>query len=156
MRTQPYTGPLQGMPTATFEKLDPRARSPEKTNSIGWDIFSYLLTESGRETSRAIHQKGVTEVRTAIIVHPPPDYYFQVVSKTHLARRGVFVANSPGLVDPTFQEELTIFLFNGSYQTEYIPHGHRIAQLILLPVPKFDFRERSGVSSPEHQEDVHP
>ena len=150
----PYTGPLVGMPTLTFDKVDARARSPERTNSIAWDIFAYLLTESGRETSRAIHQKGVTEVRTGLIFHPPPDHYLQVTSKTSLTRRGVFVANAPGLVDPTFEEELTILLFNGSYQTEYVAHGHRIAQVVLLPIPKFDVRER--LPAPEHQEDVHP
>ena len=136
-----------------YTKVDPRAKSPERTNNIGWDVFAFLLTESGRETSRAIHQKGVTEVRTGLIFHPPPGYYLQVVSKTSLARRGVFVANSPGLVDPSFKEELTILLFNGSFQTEYIPHGHRIAQLLLAPIPNINFVERIPLA--QHPADVH-
>jgi dUTPase len=156
MRQTPYTGLPQGIPIARFDRVDPRVKPPEQTNGIGWDVFAFLLTESGRQTSRAIHQRGVTEVRTGLILHPPPEYYFTVISKTSLARQGVFVANSPGLVDPSFKDELTIFLFNGSYETKYIAHDHRIAQLILAPIPRFDFRERDRVSAPEHKEDVHP
>jgi dUTPase len=155
-RLTPYTGPLQGLPIARFDRTDPRVKPPEQTNGVGWDVFAFLLTESGRETSRAIHQRGVTEIQTGLILHPPTDYFFSVVSKTSLARIGVFVANSPGLVDPSFKEELTILLFNGSFETKYIAHGHRIAQLILTPVPRFDFRERERVSPPKHPEDVHP
>jgi dUTPase len=153
MRSTPYSGPLQGVPTATFDRVDPRVKLPEQ-NNIGWDVFAFLLTESGRQTSRAIHQRGVTEVQTGLILHPPPGYNFTVVSKTSLARRGVFVANSPGLVDPAFNEELTILLFNGSFETQYVAHDHRIAQLILTAIPRFEFRER--VSTPKHPEDVHP
>jgi dUTPase len=156
MRATPYTGPLHGVPIARFDRVDPRVHAPEQTNGIGWDVFAFLLTESGRQTSRAIHQRGVTEIRTGLILHPPPEYYFTVVSKTSLARRGVFVANSPGLVDPAYKDELTILLFNGSFETQYVAHDHRIAQLILTTIPNFDFRERDRFSAPEHSEDVHP
>jgi len=132
--------------------LDPRVKLPEKTNGVGWDVFAFLLTETGRATSRAIHQKGVTEIKTGLILAPPPNYYIQVISKTNLARRGIFVANSPGIVDPSYTDELSILLFNGSYETQYIAHEHRIAQIILLPIPGFDIRER--IPAPEHPQDV--
>ena len=134
-----------------YTKVDPRAKSPERTNNIGWDVFAFLLTESGRETSRAIHQKGVTEVSTGIIVRPPLGYYIQICSQLSLARKGVFVANAPGILDDDDPTELHILLYNGSFETHYVAHEHRIARLILSPIYGCNV-----VQTTEHPEDVHP
>ena len=57
MRTIPYSGPpqLAGVPNLHVTKIDDRARMPEWANSsaVGLDVFAFLLTESGRATSRA-------------------------------------------------------------------------------------------------------
>jgi dUTP pyrophosphatase len=56
------------------------------------------------------------------------------MSRSGLAKNGVFVANAPGIVDPDYSGELIILLYNGSYETHYVAHEHRIAQLILTPI----------------------
>lgn len=136
------------------KRLDPRARLPEKYDdrSVGFDVFAFLLTESGRATSRAIHTQGVTEVPTGIKVHPPPGYYIQVSSRVSLARTGVLVANAPAMIPHGFNGELTILLVNTSYQTQYISHEHRIAQLTLQPIIPATIRDVSPTQRPE---DVH-
>jgi dUTP pyrophosphatase len=118
-------------------KKDKRARLPCRAHpeSIGLDVYAFLLTESGRPTSRAIHQRGVTAVPTGLILRPPPGFYVQCCSRSGLATKGIFVANAPGIIDPDYSGELIILLFNGSFETFYIAHEHRIAQIILTPIP---------------------
>lgn len=123
-------------PSLSVVKLDPRARLPERydEHSIGLDVFAFLLTESGRATSRAIHTQGVTEVPTGIKVFPPEGYFVQVSSRVSLARQGILVANAPAMIPKGHDAELTILLVNTSFQTQYVAHEHRIAQLTLQPI----------------------
>lgn len=141
-------------PPLSVIKLDPRAKLPAKyeETSIGLDVFAFLLTESGRATSRAIHVKNVTEVPTGIKVRPPPGYFVQISSRLSLARRALFVANAPAMLPPEVDTELTILLFNGSYETQYVAHEHRIAQLTLQPIIVPAIRD---VLATQHPEDVH-
>lgn len=147
MRTTPYSGPLlqQGemAPILEVYKLDARARLPIRAteHSIGMDVFAFLLTESGRPTSRAIHQRGVTEVPTGLVVRPPAGYYVQCCSRSGLAKKGVIVANAPGIIDPDYSGELIVLLFNGSFETHYVAHEHRIAQLVLTPAIRCNISE---------------
>lgn len=122
-------------PISVWRKY-PDAKLPESANdgAVGLDVFAYCMSESGRPLSRAIHQRNVTVVETGIVLVPPPGFYFQCCSRSGLARKGVFVANAPGIIDPDYTGELIILLYNGSHETHYISHGHRIAQLILCPI----------------------
>jgi dUTPase len=144
----------QGPPVLEVTRLDSRAKLPSRpdTLSVGLDVFAFLLTESGRATSRAVHTQGVTEIPTGIKVHPPPGYFVQISSRLSLARQGILVANAPAMIAPRFDGELTVLLVNTSYQTQYIAHEHRIAQLTLRPIVDVAVRD---ISPPEHQEDVH-
>jgi dUTP pyrophosphatase len=117
-------------------RLDPRAALPTRAHStdVGWDIRAHILSESGREITTAIHQKGVTAIPTGLVVKPPPGFFVQVCSRSGLAKHGLFVANAPGIVDPSYTGEIIVLLFNGSYETKYVSHGNRIAQLVLTPI----------------------
>jgi len=130
-------------PILRVYKKDPRAKVPVRSpdSAIGLDVFAFLLTESGRASSRAIHIKGVTAVPTGLVVQSPSGYYLQICSRSGLAARGLFVANAPGIIDPDYTGELVILLFNGSYETQYVAHEHRIAQLILQPIIRTDVIE---------------
>ena len=143
MRTTSHPIPPKPGPTIFVHRIDSRAKLPTRANefAIGLDVYAFLLTESGKATSRAIHQKGVTEVPTGISVRAPEGYYIQTYSRSGLARKGVFVANAPGIIDPDYSGELIILLFNGSFETYYVSHEHRIAQLILTPIIRYDLGE---------------
>jgi dUTPase len=143
------------IPPIEVVKLDPRARLPERFDqaAIGMDVFAFLLTESGRATSRAIHLKGVTEVPTGIKIRPPSGYFIQITSRLSMTRAALIVANAPAMIPPEFDSELTILLLNASHQTQYVAHEHRIAQFTLCPIIRVAVRD---VSSAQHPEDVHP
>lgn len=132
-------------------RKDSAARLPLHSNdfAIGWDVFALLLSESGRPISKACHQRSVTPIPTGLVLCPPAGYYFQCCSRSGLAKGGVFVANAPGIIDPDYTGELIILLYNGSHETHYVAHGHRIAQLVLCPVVQTTLHELSEAPQAE-------
>lgn len=117
-------------------RLNPKASLPFRAHNsdVGWDIHALLLSESGKALTKTLHQRGVTMIPTGLVVRPPEGYFIQVASRSGLAVQGIFVANSPGIVDPDYNGEIIVLLFNGSHETKYVTHGNRIAQLVLAPV----------------------
>lgn len=146
------------------ERIRPEAKLPS-VEEIGWDIFALNLSESGKELTRAVHQKSVTPISTGLRLVPPPGFYFSFHSISYWADRGVIVIDAPDRSPSIGPGGLTIYLFNGSFETHYIPHGHRIAKLLLQPlfivgVTEIDHSRQSarshGVSASQHPQNVHP
>lgn len=139
-----------------FKRLHPEARLPLRATpgSIGLDLFAHLLTEHGAETKSMIPSRTVKAIPTGLAIEPPqqhlttqlgplaatsvavptPQYLVQVVSRSGMAlRQTLWVANAPGIIDPDYRGELVVLLYNGSgHETQWIRHGDRIAQLILV------------------------
>lgn len=136
--------------TISIYKLDPRAQLPSRAhdNAVGLDVHAFLLTETGRASTRTVPKQWVTIIPTGIVAIPPPGYYLQCCSRSGLAQKGIIVANAPGIIDPDYTGELLIHLFNGSYETHYVAHQHRIAQLILTPLIGCDTSEIATLPSP--------
>jgi len=122
--------------TISVFKLDPRAKLPTRghDNAVGLDVHAFLITESGRSTTRAVAPNGVTGVPTGPVVIPPPGHYIQCCSRSGLATKGIIVANAPGILDPDYSGELIVLVANIGFQNHWIVHEHRIAQLILQPI----------------------
>ena len=58
-----------------------------------------------------------------------------VCSRSGLARsRGVCVLNDPGVIDPGYQGDVGVVLFNASDEPVSFAAGDRIAQLLIVPV----------------------
>lgn len=140
MNDEPRSNPLgdgrDGTRTFGIFRKEASAKLPVRANdfAIGWDVFANIRSESGRSLSKACHQRSVTPIPTGLILRPPEGFYFQCCSRSGLARRGIFVANAPGIIDPDYTGELIILLYNGSHETHYVAHEHRIAQLVLAPI----------------------
>lgn len=130
-------------PRLSIRRLDHRVRLPTKAHptDIGWDVYAHILTEHGRDSHRALSRYATTAIPTGLILRPPSGYFCQICSRSGWALQGVFVANSPGIIDPDYTGELKILLYNGSHETKHISHGMRIAQIILSPIIAHDLRE---------------
>jgi dUTP pyrophosphatase len=124
-------------------RMDHRARIPIRANpsDIGWDVYAFCLTESGRETSRQIPRYAAVAIDTKLVVRPPPGCFIQCCSRSGWALQGVFVANAPGIIDPEYVGELKVILYNGSAETKFISHNQRIAQLIVCPIVRAEAYE---------------
>jgi deoxyuridine 5'-triphosphate nucleotidohydrolase len=137
-------------PTIHFHKLDPRAKAPTKFNefAIGWDVYAFLLTESGRATSRQLNQRATTAVPTGLVVWPSEGYYIEVHGRSLLGKKGIMIGSAVGIIDPDYSGDLDIMLYNGGYETHYVAHEHRIAQLILKPATSSTLREEPERPAP--------
>ena len=76
-------------------------------------------------------------VETGIAVAIPEGYAGLVLPRSGLAaRKGLTLANSPGLVDPGYRGELTCAVVNLDRRSAVsIRRGDRIAQLLIVPAP---------------------
>ena len=67
----------------------------------------------------------------------PPGYEAQIRPRSGLAtRHGITLINSPGTIDSDYRGEVQVPLINLGRQPFVIERGMRIAQMIVLPVPK--------------------
>ena len=79
-------------------------------------------------------------VGTGLAVAIPEGYAGYVQPRSGLAaRHGLTIVNSPGLVDSGYRGELRVVLLNtDARETFVVEPGMRIAQLVVLPVPRID------------------
>ncbi|MDO4182358.1 MAG: dUTP diphosphatase [Coriobacteriia bacterium] len=77
----------------------------------------------------------------------PAGYGGFVLPRSGLAaKRGVTVANAPGLIDSNYRGEVMVALVNlDPKETFTARRGERIAQLVLLPTPEFALQEQDNL-----------
>lgn len=80
-------------------------------------------------------------VGTGVSIALPDGYVAFVVPRSGLAtRHGITIVNSPGTVDAGYRGEIKVTLLNTDASEPYdIAVGDRIAQLIVMPVPRAVF-----------------
>lgn len=145
------TGYKQILPILKFKKLYPDARLPRNWtgDSVGYDVHCYAISESGRPNKCIIPPGNTVNISTGLLIEPPPGYFVMVCSRSGLAKRSVFVANAPGIIDPDYRGEIKVLLYNGGIQTYYVQHEDRIAQLVLVPVSRLQIVEVEKLSETE-------
>lgn len=122
-------------------KEDAKAPIRALPESVAFDIHAYLKSESGRAIKRMVSVRTTVMVPTGIVVLAPPKHFILVCSRSGYAKSSVFVANSPGVIDPDYTGELRVLLYNGGFEPHYVEHEHRIAQLLIMPISTVTTRE---------------
>ena len=81
-------------------------------------------------------------VATGLAVAIPPGYAGYVQPRSGLAaEHGIAIVNSPGLVDSGYRGELRVILLNTDHEHPFeVEPGMRIAQLVLLSVPRVELK----------------
>lgn len=75
---------------------------------------------------------GRALIPTGLTVAIPEDHEIQVRPRSGLAlKKGLTVLNTPGTIDAGYRGEIGVILFNTSAEPVEIPHGERIAQIVL-------------------------
>lgn len=73
-------------------------------------------------------------VRTGLVVEIPPGWYGLLVPRSGLAsKRGLTLANSPGIIDADYRGEVMVALINMGDHGFQVDKHMRIAQLIICP-----------------------
>ncbi|GAA3660847.1 dUTP diphosphatase [Microbacterium marinilacus] len=80
-------------------------------------------------------------VGTGVRIALPEGYAAFVVPRSGLAaKHGITIVNAPGTVDAGYRGEIKVALLNTDARDAYeVQPGDRIAQLILMPVPRARF-----------------
>ena len=121
-----------------IKKLDPNVEIPEyKTSgSSGVDLMANL-------SQNIIIKSGEScLVPTGLSISIPKDCEVQIRPRSGLAARSqITVLNTPGTIDSDYRGELKIIIFNHGKEQFVIKNKDRIAQMVLMPILKFDFQE---------------
>jgi dUTP pyrophosphatase len=83
-----------------------------------------------------------TRIPTGIIVEIPQDYEGQVRPRSGLAdRAGISLTNCVGTIDSDYRGEVIVLVINHSDEPYTFQPQERIAQLVLIAVPKVTLLE---------------
>lgn len=124
-----------------LQRMYPNVKLPTRSTpgSVGFDIYAYLIGESGRPIKAIIPPNTTKRISTGLRFggSVPTAWSKQLVvpmigSRSGLAERSIFVANAPGIIDLDYRGELQILLFNGGHTSYYVEHEYRIAQMLLV------------------------
>ncbi len=81
-------------------------------------------------------------VPTGLAVALPPGHELQIRPRSGLAlRHGITLPNAPGTIDEDFRGELQVIVMNAGDAPFAIERGMRIAQAVLSPVLRAEWRE---------------
>ena len=86
----------------------------------------------------------ITLVNTSTRIQMPKSFYAMVCSNSGLASKGVFVLNSPGIIDSFYVDDIKVILCNLGKEAITIGKNEKIAQLIFVKSPKVDLESVSG------------
>lgn len=89
---------------------------------------------------------GRAAVPTGIAVAVPAGFELQVRPRSGLAlAHGVTLANAPGTIDSDYRGEVMVLLANFGDAPFFVRRGERIAQLVLAPVARGEFRATAAL-----------
>lgn len=118
----------EGLPTPRYET--DQAAGMDLRAAVAQD--APILLEPG---ARAL-------IPTGFCIALPVGYEAQVRPRSGLAlKHAITCLNSPGTVDSDYRGELKVILINHGDQAFAIARGERIAQLVIAPVTRAQWRE---------------
>ncbi|HLY10990.1 MAG TPA: dUTP diphosphatase, partial [Planctomycetota bacterium] len=80
----------------------------------------------------------------------PPGHEAQVRPRSGLAaKNAISLVNTPGTIDPDYRGEVKVLLINHGRSPFVVTRGMRIAQLLVLPVPRVSWVEVDELPSTE-------
>lgn len=123
-------------PEVLIQRLDPTMPLPAyaKPGDAGADLCSRIDVE--------IAPGARTLVPTGIAIALPAGYVALVTPRSSFAlKQGGTLLNSPGVIDAGYRGEIGCIVHNTEDGFMSIRRGDRIAQLLVIPIPRADFVE---------------
>ena len=127
-----------------IKKLDKRAVIPTfgSEHAAGIDLYAIL------DESLTIKPHETVVVHTGLAMEIPVGYAGMVFARSGLStKKGLAPANKVGVVDADYRGEIMVALHNHSDIDQTIDHGERVAQLVIMPYLKVDFKEVDELSN---------
>jgi dUTP pyrophosphatase len=110
--------------------------------AAGFDFYSIndIILQSGK----------VTKIPIGLAFEIPKGFFLQIVSRSGLASKGIY--NLTGTIDSDYRGEIHLMVFNTTSQEFKIERGDRIAQGLLLPIFRAEFKEVNNLSETKRGE----
>ena len=81
-------------------------------------------------------------IPTGLTIALPAGYELQIRPRSGLAlRHGITLANTPGTIDEDYRGEIGVIILNTGSEAFVIERGARIAQAVLAPVVRAEWRD---------------
>jgi dUTP pyrophosphatase len=110
--------------------------SYQSQDAVGMDLHAAV---SGDVT---VAPGAVVAIPCGFALAVPPGYEAQVRPRSGLAaKHAISLANTPGTIDPDYRGEVKALLINHGKEPFVVTRGMRIAQLLVLPVPRVAWKE---------------
>ncbi len=117
--------------TLAIKRLDPSVELPSYayTGDAGLDL------RANEDVTLAPHERRL--ISTGLAVAIPEGYAGFVQPRSGMAlKRGLSMANTPGLIDSHYRGELKVLAVNlDAHEPIHVAKGERIAQLVIQRVP---------------------
>jgi dUTP pyrophosphatase len=130
------------------KKLHPDAVLP-KYASEGAACFDLHALEDADDSSKEVEfaPESACTFRTGLSFEVPPGWAMMVYSRSgHGFRNGVRLSNCVGVIDSDYRGEVMVRLHNEGNDWFNVKKGDRIAQSMLIPVPKVTIVEAEELS----------
>ena len=118
--------------------------SYQSKDAVGMDLHAAV---SGDTT---VAPGAVAAIPCGFALAVPSGYEAQVRPRSGLAaKHAISLANTPGTIDPDYRGEVKVLLINHGKEPFVVTRGMRIAQLLVLPVPRVAWKEVAQLPSTE-------
>lgn len=108
----------------------------QSAEAVAMDIHAAVL-----ETAR-LAPGEILLVPCGFSVAVPEGFEAQIRPRSGLAAKsGVTVVNSPGTIDPDYRGEVKVALVNLGKTAFTVERGMRIAQMLIVPIPRVRWQE---------------
>lgn len=114
--------------------------------AAGVDLHAYL---PGHEMIE-IKPHETVMIGSGVAMAIPARHWGGLFARSGLAsKRGLAPANKVGVVDADYRGEIKVALHNHSEETQFVNHGDRIAQFIIVPLPDVTYEETAELNDTE-------
>ena len=126
-----------------FKKITASAILPkhQTPHSAGADL--HLNTDS----EIVLHPNSVVMVGTGLVVNIPDNHFGAIYIRSSIAKKGVMLANSVGVVDSDYNDEIKLLLYNYTKYPITLRPNERVAQMVIQPYIRcadIENQERNG------------
>ena len=100
-------------------------------DSVGMDLHAAVTGET------KVVPGVVTTIPCGFAIALPSGYEAQIRPRSGLAaKHAISLANTPGTIDPDYRGEVKVLLVNLGLEPFIVTRGMRIAQMVVMPVPR--------------------
>ena len=118
--------------------------APATPGSAGFDLAAAVESECVLQPAERML------VPTGFAIAVPEGYEAQIRPRSGLAlRHGIVVPNAPGTIDSDYRGELKVIVMNAGAEPFTLKRGDRIAQLVVAPVVRAEWREVPSLDETE-------